>query len=69
MAARNAPPHELPFYTPRKWQRLILQFMIKTVQAYTNKNPILTGLFTMLLTVVIGMSVAFASGLVTPTQA
>jgi hypothetical protein len=62
-------PSPNPFRTPRKRHGNISQIMTRKVLAYANKRPILTGLFTMLLTIVFGMSIAFATGLVTPAQA
>ncbi len=41
---------------------------IKTAIAYLGTRPILTGVFTVCLTIVFGMSIAFATGLVTPSQ-
>ena len=57
------------FYTPRKRQGSISQLMtLKTVRTYVNARPIIIGLFAVLFSVVVGMSVAFAVGFATPTQ-
>jgi hypothetical protein len=41
---------------------------IKTTLAYLHNSPIITGLFTVLFTVALGMSLAFATGLTTPAK-
>ena len=41
---------------------------ITYMKEYLNDRPILTGLFVMLATVALGMSIAFATGLTTPSQ-
>lgn len=41
---------------------------LKTALTYLNSRPMLTGVFTVLVTVALGMSIAFATGLTTPAQ-
>ena len=51
-----------------RWHVSISQKMTKTVKTYINKKSIIIGLFAILVTVVIGMSIAFATGFITPSQ-
>lgn len=60
----------LIFCTPRKRQGVISQSMKTTEKVFANSHvrPVLTGLFAVLLTLFVGISIAFITGLTTPSQ-
>jgi|GEM_PF-6377974 len=73
VAHSYVPPTQLLFFIRcESSTQIFLKTFMKNAMTYILKmsanRPILTGLFTVVLTVAFGMSLAFATGFVTPSE-
>ena len=64
----HAPSSVPPFSYVAKATKVRFMIPMEKINAYASKQPIITGLFAVLLTAVFGMTLAFAAGFLTPSQ-